>query len=89
MRAAALDDAIGESAALVGVRSGAVAFLLVTSSGYLPAAVVVTAVAAQGVKLDRHQLQLDEPLKKLGKFDLPVKLHPEVLATVKVWIVEE
>ena len=50
---------------------------------------IAAAVEKQGVKLDRHQIQLDEPLKKLGKFDLPVKLHPEVQATLKVWIVEE
>jgi len=50
---------------------------------------IIAAVEKQGVKLERHQVQLDEPLRKLGKFDLPVKLHSEVLATLKVWIVEE
>ena len=50
---------------------------------------IVTAVEKLGHKLDRHQLQLDEPIKKTGKFDLAVKLHPEVTATLKVWIVEE
>ena len=50
---------------------------------------VIAAVEKQGVKLDRHQIQLDEPLRKLGKYDLPVKLHPEVQTTLKVWIVEE
>ncbi|TAN36730.1 MAG: 50S ribosomal protein L9 [Verrucomicrobia bacterium] len=50
---------------------------------------ILAAVEQQGLKLDRHQVQLDEPLRKLGKFDLPVKVHPEVQATLKVWIVEE
>jgi large subunit ribosomal protein L9 len=50
---------------------------------------IVNAVEKLGHKLDRHQVQLDEPIKKTGKFDLPVKLHPEVTATLKVWIVEE
>jgi large subunit ribosomal protein L9 len=49
---------------------------------------IVAAVEQQGVKLDRHQIQLDEPLRKLGTFDLAVKLHPEVQATLKVCIVE-
>jgi large subunit ribosomal protein L9 len=50
---------------------------------------IVTAAEKQGHKLDRHQVQLEEPIKKTGKFDIPVKLHPEVTATLKVWIVEE
>jgi len=50
---------------------------------------IITAVEKLGHKLDRHQVQLDEPIKKTGKFDLPVKLHPDVTATLKVWIVEE
>ena len=50
---------------------------------------ILAAVEKLGHKLERHQLELEEPLKKTGKFDLPVKLHPEVIATLKVWIVEE
>ncbi len=50
---------------------------------------IVAAVEKQGHKVDRHQVHLEEPIKKTGKFDIPVKLHPEVTATLKVWIVEE
>jgi len=50
---------------------------------------IIAAVEKQGLTLDRHQVQLDEPLRKLGTFDLPVKLHPEVQATLKVSIVGE
>ena len=80
-----LAKAIEQLSVTISVKTGEEGKLF----GSVTAQDIVTAVAAQGVKLDRHQLQLDEPLKKLGKFDLPVKLHPEVLATVKVWIVEE
>ena len=43
----------------------------------------------QGVELDRHTLQLEAPIKELGVYDIPVRLHPEVATTLKVWIVEE
>ena len=38
--------------------------------------------------LDKSQLTLAEPFKEIGNFEVPVKLHPEVSATLKVWIVE-
>ncbi|MEM7698643.1 MAG: 50S ribosomal protein L9, partial [Verrucomicrobiota bacterium] len=34
--------------------------------------------------IDRHQLTLDGPIKTTGSFDIPVKLHPEVSATVNL-----
>ncbi len=57
--------------------------------GSIGAAEIVDALAKQGLALDRTQLVLPEHIKELGAFDLPVKLHPEVTATVKVWVVEE
>ena len=34
--------------------------------------------------IDRHQLQLDKPIKSTGSFDIPVKLHPDVDASVTI-----
>src|ERR1700681_2305806 len=50
---------------------------------------IAEALAAKGFELDRRKLQLAEPLKKLGEFDIPVKLHREVTATIKVKVVAE
>lgn len=50
---------------------------------------IANVLAEQGIEIDRHKITLDAPLKDLGVFDVKVKLHPEVDATVKVWIVEE
>src|SRR5262245_47687029 len=50
---------------------------------------IAQALAAQGIEVDRRKLQLAEAIKKLGDFDVPVKLHREVLATVKVRVVAE
>lgn len=41
------------------------------------------------LKIDRHQLQLDKPIKTLGSFDIPVKLHPDVPATVTIRVKAE
>ncbi len=50
---------------------------------------IADALKGQGIEIDRHQVVLDEHIKELGTFDVPVYLHPEVEATVKVWVVEE
>ena len=42
-----------------------------------------------GIELDRKKLQLKEPIKSLGEFEVPVKLHPEVIVAVKVAVVRE
>ena len=41
---------------------------------------------AQGYMVDRRKIALEEPLKQLGEFHVPVKLHREVTAHVKVTI---
>jgi large subunit ribosomal protein L9 len=40
----------------------------------------------KGFILDRRKIQLEEPLKQLGEFHVPVKLHREVTAHVKVTV---
>lgn len=57
--------------------------------GSVTTAAIVEALQAQSVALDRSQIGLDQPLHEVGQFDVPVKLHPEVTLTLKVWIVEE
>lgn len=46
-------------------------------------------LAAQGFKIDRRKIQLGNPLKVLGEFDVPVKLHRDVTVTVKVKVEAE
>jgi large subunit ribosomal protein L9 len=50
---------------------------------------IAEALAAKGFDIDRRKLQLPEPLKRLGEVDLPIKLHRDVTATVKVKVVAE
>ena len=50
---------------------------------------IAEALAARGFDVDRRKLQLAEPIKKLGDVDVPVKLHRDVTATIKVKVVAE
>jgi large subunit ribosomal protein L9 len=42
-----------------------------------------------GIDVDRKKILLEEPIKNLGIFTIPIKLHPEVTAHLKVWVVQE
>ena len=42
-----------------------------------------------GFDIDRRKVQLHDPLKKLGEFTVPVKLHRDVTVTLKVKVVSE
>ena len=50
---------------------------------------VVTALKAAGFEVDKKLLKLEAPIKNLGEHTVEVKLHPDVVATVKVQIVKK
>jgi large subunit ribosomal protein L9 len=50
---------------------------------------IAEALAKKGFDIDRRKLHLPEPIKKLGAFDVPLKLHREVTTQVKVKVVAE
>jgi large subunit ribosomal protein L9 len=37
-----------------------------------------------GLKIEKHMIQLDKPIKETGEHEIPVRLHPEVTAMFKV-----
>ena len=39
---------------------------------------IAEVLAAKGFEIDRRKLQLPEPIKKLGEYNVPVKLHRDV-----------
>jgi len=43
----------------------------------------------EGFSVDKRKILLDDPIKALGIYEVPVKLHHEVTANVKVWVVKE
>ena len=50
---------------------------------------VADALAAKNFTIDRRKIQLDEPIKQLGEFKVPVRLHKDVTAEVTVVVVKE
>ena len=57
--------------------------------GSVTAGDVSEALAAQGHTVDKRKISLDEPIKLVGEFPVPVKLHRDVTATVKVIVERE
>jgi large subunit ribosomal protein L9 len=50
---------------------------------------LTTALSEEGFNIDKNSIVLDEPIKALGIFEVPINLHPEISAKVKVWIVKK
>ncbi len=46
-------------------------------------------LSSKGFEIDKRKIMLEEPLKALGVFEVPIKLHTEVEAKIKVWVVKE
>ena len=57
--------------------------------GSVTSADVADALAAKGFELDRRKLHLPDPIKRLGEYEVPVKLHREVTVKLKVRVVPE
>ena len=43
----------------------------------------------EGIIVDRRKIVIDETIRVLGEFEVPIKLHPEVIATIKVVVERE
>ena len=51
---------------------------------------IVTAAKAQfGFDIDKKKLQMPEPIKSFGTYEIPVKLHPQVTSVLKVCVKEQ
>jgi len=50
---------------------------------------VSEALAKEGIEVDKRKIELDEPIRTLGITKVPVKLHPQVRATLSVQVTEE
>lgn len=57
--------------------------------GSVTSADIAEALAAQGLQVDKRKVQLTEPIKVLGEYQVAAKLHQDVTATVKVVVNRE
>ncbi|HYW42560.1 MAG TPA: 50S ribosomal protein L9 [Bryobacteraceae bacterium] len=57
--------------------------------GSVTAKDVAEALAAKNFTIDRRKIHLEEPIRQLGEFKVPVRLHKDVVAEVDVLVVKE
>jgi large subunit ribosomal protein L9 len=57
--------------------------------GSVTPADIVHQLEAQGFQIEKRQIDLHEPLKTLGVFRVPVRLHAEVKPEIKVWVIKQ
>jgi large subunit ribosomal protein L9 len=57
--------------------------------GTVTTEMISAALGNEKVVIDKKDIVLDEPIKKLGVYQVGVKVHPEVKASLRVWIIKE
>jgi len=50
---------------------------------------IATFLGQNGLEVERRRIGLDEPIKALGEYTVPIRLHPEVTAQLKVSVTRE
>ena len=50
---------------------------------------ITKALEDEGYNIDKKNIQLESPIKALGIYEVPIKLHPEVTTKIKVWVVKK
>jgi large subunit ribosomal protein L9 len=57
--------------------------------GAVTAEMISEALRSENISADKKDIVINEPIKKLGAYQVSVKVHPEIKAILKVWIVKE
>ncbi|MDA1081247.1 MAG: 50S ribosomal protein L9 [Gemmatimonadetes bacterium] len=56
--------------------------------GSVTSADIAEQLAAQGVHIEKRMIDLHDPIRALGVYKVPVKLHADVKAEIKVWVIK-
>ena len=86
-----------EEAKLLAAQLGKIEITIITKSGeggklfgaITTKDIVDSAKAQHGIELDRRKIEITEPIKSLGSVSVFMKLHPEVVADIKVKVIGE
>ena len=57
--------------------------------GTVTTEMISASLANENITIDKKDIVLDEPIKKLGVYQVGLKIHPEVKVSLRVWIVKE
>jgi len=50
---------------------------------------IAEALVKEGIEIERDAVVVEEPIRKLGVYTVPVRLHKDVETTLKVWVVKK
>lgn len=84
-KARELADRINSTSCTITVQTGQDGRLF----GSVTAQDISEAYKLEGIEVDRKKIELSQPIKEIGVFKVNIKLHPEVTAQAKVWVVKE
>ncbi|MFN8651303.1 MAG: 50S ribosomal protein L9 [Gemmatimonadales bacterium] len=94
-RTARLEQEAGEARAMAA-KLGGVSLSLTRKAGEgdrlfgsITAQDLADALAAQGHTVDKRKIELEHPIKTIGQHTVPVRLHPDVIAEVRVTVAAE
>lgn len=57
--------------------------------GSVTAADIAQQLEAQGFRIEKRQIELHDPIKALGVYRVPVRLHADVHPEIKVWVIKQ
>jgi len=87
--------AVGEATQLAQIMTGATVRIAQKAGendqlfGSVTSKDIAEALTAQNYNIDRRKIQLDEPIRQLGEYKVPVKLHKDVTVEITVVVARE
>lgn len=57
--------------------------------GSVGASEIIKALEAEGINIDKKSVILEENIRNLGIYEIPIRLHPQVETKIKVWVVRK
>ncbi|MBN1353864.1 MAG: 50S ribosomal protein L9 [Candidatus Omnitrophica bacterium] len=57
--------------------------------GSVTSEMIFNALGQEGVTVDKKNIILEEPIRKLGIYNVEIKLHPEIKEVLRVWVVKK
>ena len=55
--------------------------------GSVTSKMIADALQEKGIEIDHRKIEIEEPIKSLGIYSIKIKIHADVVATVKTWVV--
>lgn len=83
--AALIAEKLGEVSVTFAARVGEEGKLF----GSVTTADIAHQLEAQGYKVEKRQIELNEPIKALGVYRVGVRLHADVKPEIKVWVIKQ